>query len=892
MALVENVGSHGGKSSVSAPSPNPVNPVSRNGDSTASGTRHILLAAILLALLSFAMFFDVLVLRTDAIASSSRTDMNAQFLHWRHFGFGELRKGNLPFWNPHIYSGAPYFGGFQGALLYPPNWVFLVFPLPFAINISMAFHVFLLGFLMYAWAAFRRLSFPASLLAAAGTMFGGAYFLHVYGGHLSNLCTMPWIPLLFLAVDACLQTTGDADSASKSFLGSLVGILLHNRGWVALGALAVSMQILAGHTQYVYYSGLAVGVYSIVRMITDREWKRVVACLPAIYTLAATLTAVQWLPGLGALSENVRRGGLPLSMARMFSFPPESFLTLLAPAVFGNDLQVPYWGRWFVYEMVPFFGITGLILAIRGASRGNRSLRRTAVPTAILLIILALGSYTPLFSILYHVLPGFASFRGHSKFMFYVVLFLALLAGNGLDSLSGALSKVNPTRPEREGTTEGRHRRGKKSRSRHTHAGPPKTSLGLNWFPLVPAGVGLALAVAALFVAVQSVEPGGAWASWVARAYATGQTYLTKGDLADAEFLRSTARGAGLSLGIAAVTCLILAGLLYGVVRAGRSSSTHRRRPWAVYGVVTLGIVEVFAFGRLHRPTFVPGSEVQDYIEQRVASRPKDERILCAVAMNLAMSIGASDIWGSDPYVSRRYAEFITFTQGGDPARASQNVVWKEPSPLLRLVRCTQMFLRDKTTNRLKTDRIQNPLPRLFLVHDYSKIPGRDALFEALKDPEFDPRRTVILQEESDPVPQPPDPPPDNGEEFARLLDEDTDTLFIEANLQSPGILVITDGYSRFWRARPMGPDDHSATAEPTDDSATAVFPASDQKEYAVQPANYILRGIPLESGRHRIRVEFVSPGFRIGRWISALAWVGLLGAGAVSFLRRRIKKA
>jgi hypothetical protein len=47
------------------------------------------------------------------------TDVYAQFLAWRDFGFRELRAGNLALWNPHIYSGAPYFGGSQGALLYP-----------------------------------------------------------------------------------------------------------------------------------------------------------------------------------------------------------------------------------------------------------------------------------------------------------------------------------------------------------------------------------------------------------------------------------------------------------------------------------------------------------------------------------------------------------------------------------------------------------------------------------------------------------------------------------------------------------------------------------------------------------------------------------------------------
>jgi hypothetical protein len=534
--------------------------------------------------------------------------------------------------------------------------------------------------------------------------------------------------------------------------------------------------------------------------------------------------------------------------------------------------------------MVPFFGVTGLILAIRGVVRGDRNLRRAAIPTVILLILLALGSYTPLFSLFYHGLPGFALFRGQSKLMFYVVLFLALLAGSGLDSLSVARGGAASVRPEPEPSTNDRHRRGKKLKSRQARSDSKKPSVRPDFFPWVPAGIGLALGLAALFVAAQPVEPGGAWSRWIARVYATGQTYLSRGDLANPEFLRNTARGAAISLGIAAATCLVLAVLLYAVVRQRRSSSAGRRRPWAVYGVVILGIVEIFTFARLHRPTFVPGSEAQDFIERRTAARPEDERVLCAVAMNLAMSIGAYDIWGSDPYVSRHYAEFMTFTQGGDPDEASQNVTWKDPSPLLRLVRCTQMFLLDPATNRLKPLRIQNPLPRLLLVHEYVQIDDRDEIFQTLNSPEFDPQRTVILQEEPDPIPQSMGSPAGeagrgNPNEYARLLDEDTDTLLIEANLESPGILVITDGYSRFWRARAMEPDDGSAAAPPS---------SSTQTKYTVLPANYILRGLPLEAGRHRVRVEFVSPGFRIGRWISAVAWAGLIVVGLISHVRRR----
>ena len=122
-------------------------------------------------------------------------------MHWRGFGFGEIARGNLPLWNPHIYSGAPFLAGFQSALLYPLNVLYLVLPLAKAINWGIALHAFLGGLFFYLWALKRGLHPLACFLAGAEFIFCAPYFLHIYAGHLPNLCTMIWAPLLFLAID-------------------------------------------------------------------------------------------------------------------------------------------------------------------------------------------------------------------------------------------------------------------------------------------------------------------------------------------------------------------------------------------------------------------------------------------------------------------------------------------------------------------------------------------------------------------------------------------------------------------------------------------------------------------------------------------------------------------
>src|SRR6266498_1095883 len=167
-------------------------------------------------LLTLLLFGSVLFRGDTRVMGNQTTDLYAQFIAWRDFGFRQLRAGNLALWNPHIYAGAPYFGGFQGALLYPLNGLFLVMPVAQAVNWTIALHVWLLGVLTYGWLVFRRLHPGACCVGGVMAMWCGAHFLHIYAGHLTNLCTMVWTPLVFLAVDGVLAEASSGDGSRRA----------------------------------------------------------------------------------------------------------------------------------------------------------------------------------------------------------------------------------------------------------------------------------------------------------------------------------------------------------------------------------------------------------------------------------------------------------------------------------------------------------------------------------------------------------------------------------------------------------------------------------------------------------------------------------------------------
>jgi hypothetical protein len=666
-----------------------------------------------LAVLVLAMFLDVLVSPGPRVLGVDNTDLGLHFLHWRRFGFGELAGGNLALWNPHIYGGVPFFGGMQSALLYPPNALFLALPLPLAANWSIALNVWLLGAFMYLWALRRGLLPFAAFVAAALAMFCAPHFLRVYAGHIAGMAAMAWAPLVFLALDAWLES--------------------RRPGWLLVGMLAVAMQIFAGHPQTVYLTALSAGVYSAFRMQ--------ILGVASIYAGGAALAAVQLLAGFQATAETVRDRPMTFELARYFSFPPENFVTLLAPGFFGDVATHPYWGRWYLWEVSAFIGVTGLALAVYGVARGQMANKAPLLATAGVAALLALGDNSPLFPLLFDWLPWFDRFRGAGKFIFIPALIMVLLAGGGLDAIL---------------------------RNRSVPRGAVWT-----------AGA-LALALGAAGMLVQGID----WRPLAGAVLATGQTYLDHARYADAGFLFASRSFAALGLMLAALTLAAVAGLLLWARKEARAA--------VVLGA--LAVAEIFAYARLNRPTFDSTHIVIPELADFLARNPGDYRILNLARPNSAMSMKAFDAWGYDPGLTRRYAEFIAWSAGEDEKNIP-HVSFRQFHPLLAMVRVKYVVAIDHGVMTIHPGGTP-PLGRLELVGSHQVRTGREAVLQAMGAQGFDPAKEVILEREPVPAPVAGQTP---GR--ARILREGSDFMEIEVELERPSVLLVTDAWTPAWRA-------------------------------------------------------------------------------------------
>ncbi|MFK7803308.1 MAG: YfhO family protein [Anaerolineae bacterium] len=377
------------------------------------------------------LFFNRMVF-TDLILA--RGDTFLYFYPYWQMAADALRAGEIPFWNPHIFMGAPLLANSQVGFFYPPNWLFwLAADPPQAVKLAIVSHL-----VIGAWGLFRlahkrlEMSLVAGLLSAVVFALGG--YLTAQVEHVNQLEGLAWLPWLLVVVDgfavrgwhkgATALKSGHVTQASKP-LYSVVAV-----------AGLFTLQILAGHTQTVFLSGAACGLWLFAGAlqpnltIKQRLWPLLFLGGGAV--LALLISAAQLIPTYELTQLSSRQGGLTTAEVLSFSWHPLLATQSLLPTI----------GQAGFTEYVAFIPLTALFLAIWALIIGwkdglNRMLKHKMIQPILLTgtgLFLALGRFN-LISWYYSRLPGFDLFRVPARWLILYAIGIALLAGFGLDRL-------------------------------------------------------------------------------------------------------------------------------------------------------------------------------------------------------------------------------------------------------------------------------------------------------------------------------------------------------------------------------------------------------------------------------------------------------------------------
>lgn len=340
--------------------------------------------------------------------------------------FRELAAFGLPVWNPWLHGGEPILSNPSYAAFYPPSWLAVAAPLPWALSLLAILH----GGIAFAgaWLLARRLGCGRGAAALAGVGFAGC------GAYLSLLSAfnlfwgISWLPWVLAWGDEAL---GEGSRESRR----------PRRWWrpALLAGGALGLALLNGEPATAGMSGLA------LLALAASAWRRPAVAARALvpFLVAGALAAVQLLPTLGRLADSPRRG-LGFAEATEWSLPPERLIEVVFPRFFGaaagdvegiffgwtlNDRHYPY-----VESLYP-----GLLLVVLGASallRGGIP-RRGAWALAVAGgFFLALGRHNPVYGALRRAVPPLAVLRYPEKFAVLAVLALAVAGVLGWQRLA------------------------------------------------------------------------------------------------------------------------------------------------------------------------------------------------------------------------------------------------------------------------------------------------------------------------------------------------------------------------------------------------------------------------------------------------------------------------
>jgi len=771
----------------------------------------------LLAALTLLFFWPMLAGRVPCLRDSF-----IDCYPWRVFGREAFRAGHVPLWNPYSCCGKPFVANTQSAFFYPLHLIFYLLPLPWALSVSTVVHVFLAGAFTYALVRHLGSGRAGGVLAAIAFMFSPMLVSRIEFMALFDCLT--WTPLAVLALDRAMEHPSPRRCAHL--------------------ALVLAVQFLSGYPNELVLCGIALGLWWALRLAWLRwsadapgRWSLgwVGATLPVAVLLALGLSTLQLLPTLELVPQSSR---MQMGDERMgSSFSPPGLLLLVFPYLWGKPGWVSvYWGP-SVHEFwlgTVYVGLGPLVLALAG--RGGRFARKAAAAIAVLAVLLAMGPHAPLYSVLERWLPLFTLFRWPAKFLSIAVLFLAVLAGLGLDRL----------------------RRGEDA-GRAALLAAALAAVAVVFVALLPRFPSLLVSTSGGPESPLAAADGAELARHVAEVWPASRAGAA-GLVACAALFAGAWRGRVRGRALAA---LIIAGTFVDLYGASQPLMLYQDR--ALFGPGNR------LLGESAREPGLPRMHCSFHVAQQLLYG-------CAGAQPYVWAhdglVGDSNLgdhvfrdWGGDALRLRDYDDFHRYLDRGPQLPEKDLERFRDLAAIRYVVDST--FDVDAVDGALRCGALQvtrrdSALPRALIVGACAVEPNADRHIGVLANPRFDPRRMVLLDE-------PPEAPVAfDATGTVEGLAYDWNETSLTADCSGDAMLLLNDVYYEGW-------------------SATV-----DDQPVPIHRANHVFRAIRVPHGRHRVRFVYAPLSFQLGVGLSlvnAVLCALLLGLSDVpDWFRSRVR--
>jgi hypothetical protein len=722
-----------------------------------------------------------------------------------------LLAGQIPLWNPDLFLGVPFLANPQTAVLYPPSWLFVLGPVHVIYSVQLVLHGFLAALFTYALArqAFGVLP-VAAVVGGLAYAFGG--FAVGQAGHLNQISAAAWLPAVLLAYHRFQES--------------------RQPRWIALGALALALQLLAGHPQETYMTLLVLGLFGVVSApwLRPRRLVLVGAGGLAMCALGGLIAAAQLLPTLELAPLSIRGDGVNWQDAVAGSLPPYLSVRALFP---------PYWLRVANTEYLGYVGVTPVALGMLAIVFGRARAVLFGALLCALGLFLALGDNNGFYPQIFSSVPGFDTFRVPARWLLLWGFGAAILATLGADWI-GRGAQVWLRRP------------------------------GV----LVRAGL-------VAFILMSGL----AWQMQEGEAFAQRRTPAMWALLAAA----TLAAGALPHLGRPALARGVVCALTGGELWAAADAAPARQAPPPVFTagetvdwLLAHGVGDRERLVSLARPEYVPTAEPSLRSELSNLPEPVVYSVIVAqkwhdtLTPNVPLQYGLSTADGYDGGVlplSRwlRLTSLVVSSPRPDGVLLSR-LETLPTDRVLDLLGVRYVVANSGMPGRpglqpavdfgdLQILARPNPVARDLVVFGATTAPDDTAALARMRDPSFDPNREVVLGDGQTPLA--------NLAEPLSVTPSQASTAYWRARITLPsaGYLLQREAWYPGWRAR------------------------VDRVDTPVLRADVLYRAVPLSAGEHDVELFFDSAAFARGMWLSLAGLVVVALLLGLPIIRTRVRR-
>ncbi len=369
--------------------------------------RILILATIILLSIFLGPYFfnpDVLIKR-----SGDFSDFVWPTYYFVKYSFDTY--GQIPLWNPTLFSGIPEIANPASPIIYPPNYLLFILPIGLTIILVASLHVvlgavfaFLIGRQMLK---FDRIS---SLVLAIAISFSPFLWSKLSVGHVSNFNAMLLLPPIV-------------------YFG-LRFFRKQNLLTLFLSSIFLSLQYL-NHPTHWYYTVLFGGLVLMFNSIALKNWKSLLLFLAAPFSLLLIFPIFIIQLQAGSLITRSKLGidelAIPIwSISRFVK-------SVLLPSNLTGELETEVW-------LYPSILLT--ILGAFGLIRLKMLNKLLLGFVLLLVIIVTLGGRTPVHGILTEYLPGFSLLRVVTRDWFIFTFVISILAASFINDVKGKLKKT------------------------------------------------------------------------------------------------------------------------------------------------------------------------------------------------------------------------------------------------------------------------------------------------------------------------------------------------------------------------------------------------------------------------------------------------------------------